>query len=460
MTSFNVDGLLSSLATANPLGIGSGLSPSATAGQEFSLAFGASRVADYLYISDGIARRIIELPVDTALSKGFEMDDVLQEEFKRLDVKRVMKRAGAMDRLYGGCIVVAYADDGIETLEKPLGAINRVHSFEVFERFELTINSQDYTTDVTSPNYGQPEYYTITRSRYGGSHLSQKRVHYTRVHRMDGVPVSYEYRRNNDGWGGSALTSVSKCLADYNYMMGALPSLVKDFITTTIQLDQLAETLAIEGGEATVMKRINVINQGRQITNSVVLSGGDSYSKQASSTSGLEQLLDRSMFNVSANTGIPATLLFGRAPQGMSATGEGDANNWHQTVEAYQEDVLTPLADWIIGLIEQQTEWDGDKPESFTWAFPDLAPMDESKRADIKLKNAQADAIYANLGAIEPAWLYEQRHQEVYKFDIEYSPEAYDEWLAEYGGGVNSGISEPNPIEEVPPPADAVPPTA
>jgi len=73
--------------------------------------------------------------------------------------------------------------------------------------------------------------------------------------------------------------------------------------------------------------------------------------------------------------------------------------------------------------------------------------MDEQKRADIKLKNAQADAIYANLGAVDPAWLYEQRHKEAYQFDPHYDPEAYADWLAENNGAIPSGTTFNDPQE-------------
>jgi phage-related protein (TIGR01555 family) len=233
------------------------------------------------------------------------------------------------------------------------------------------------------------------------------------------------------GWGISVLAPVAEALANYSYSMSAFPSIIKDFVQVVIKLSELASSVSLGAeGENAVKARLSVINQGRSVLNAIMIDGEDDYSKSASSVAGLGDMIDRMMMQVAAVTGLPVSLLFGRAAQGMNATGQGDENIFNEFVASYQETDLSPLIEWIVGLVGKQATWT-EGEDGLKWAWPDLAPIDEKDRADIKLKNAQTDNIYIQAGAVDATWIYQQRHQEVYAFDVNADPEEYEAWVAE-----------------------------
>ena len=52
---------------------------------------------------------------------------------------------------------------------------------------------------------------------------------------------------------------------------------------------------------------------------------------------------------LSSLTNIPQTLLFGRSPAGMNATGESDLENWYNFVERIQKLMLKPNLLVLLG---------------------------------------------------------------------------------------------------------------
>ena len=90
----------------------------------------------------------------------------------------------------------------------------------------------------------------------------------------------------------------------------------------------LQSTLATEGGDTAVLKRLNVIDQARGMLNSIAVDmDGEDYAFQTFQLSGTQEILESTYNLLSAVTCIPQTILFGRSPSGENATGESDLEN-------------------------------------------------------------------------------------------------------------------------------------
>jgi phage-related protein (TIGR01555 family) len=220
--------------------------------------------------------------------------------------------------------------------------------------------------------------------------------------------------------------------------MSASANIVRDFVQTVLGIKGLTEMLR-QGEDQLIAQRATIIDLTRSVANTVFTDAdGETYSKQASSVAGLPELWDRFALHVSACTGIPATKLMGRSPAGMNATGESDLNQWYDTVQAYRRDELEPMLNWLVGLIDAQSEW-RTRPEALEWHWPCLTTPSDAEWADIKLRNAQADAVYMDRGAIDPEYLYHLRYGAgEYRADINYDYEAFMQWVVEREG-LNNG---------------------
>lgn len=402
----------------------------AAANSKYALVPTLSRTTlEGMYRGDGLAKRVVDVPVDDAMREWIEADQPLLDELSRLRAKPEMLDALKWARLFGGAVVVALLDDSLE-FEAPVNpnGIRRVLQLRVYDRWRVTWTTTDIDRDPESANFGRPTHYTV-QPIHGAPYL----VHASRMHKIDGLPLPDEARQRNNGWGDSALQSVYQALANYGLTMNASASIVRDFVQTVLSIKGLTDMIR-QGQDDLVTKRAELIDLTRSVSNTIFLDAdGEQYNKQASSVAGLADLWDRFALHVSASTGIPATKLMGKSAAGLNATGEGDERNWHDVVSAYQKDEAQPLVQWLVDLLDAQIEWRAtNRPETMDWTWPALGQPSEAEWAEIKLKNAQTDQVYIDRGGVDPEYLYEMRWgQGEYRPDVTFDREAFNEWLAD-----------------------------
>lgn len=399
-----------------------------------------------MYRGDGLAKRVVDVPVDDAAREWIEADQKLLDELARLRAKAEMVDALKWSRLFGGAVVVALIDDSLE-FDQPINpnGIRRVLQLRVYDRHRVTWTTTDIDRNPESANFGRPTHYTVQPI-----HGAPYRVHVSRLHKLDGLPLPDEARQRNNGWGDSALQSVYQALMNYGLTMNSSASIVRDFVQTVLSIKGLTDMIR-QGQDDLVTKRAQLIDLTRSVSNTIFMDAdGEQYDKRASSVAGLADLWDRFALHVSAATGIPATKLMGKSAAGLNATGEGDERSWHDVVRAYQTDEVQPLIQWLVDLLDAQRDWRvADRPETMEWTFPAIGQPSEAEWAEIKLKNAQTDQIYIDRGGVDAEYLYELRwgHGE-YRPDVTFDRDAFQEWLATRAAEEVGGESDDETQEE------------
>jgi phage-related protein (TIGR01555 family) len=92
---------------------------------------------------------------------------------------------------------------------------------------------------------------------------------------------------------------------------------------------------------------------------------------------------------VAAAAEMPVTILFGRSPAGLNATGESDIRAWYDTVVDAQTDQLKPALERLLKLIfaAKDSPTSGAIPERWTIEFNPLWQPTEKEQAEtLKLK--------------------------------------------------------------------------
>lgn len=392
------------------------------------------------YMGNGIARRIVDMIPDEALKQGIECDEALYKELEKLDAFRILTRLGKDARLYGGAVMLMLARDGAQDLSEPLreGNLEKVDRLLVFDRHNLLVTAEDYDNDVYSPNFGEIKTYRL-RKKNG----TEEKVHASRVIRLDGDRLPDTPFRNNGYWHASVLQGCFDSLKSYLSAQGFSDIIIKEWSLTILKVKDLF--LAYNTGkEDKIAKRLNDANMSKSVANMILLDAEDEgFERTFSNVAGYSDLMLRTMELVSANSGVPMTKLFGRSPEGMNATGEGDFVQWAGAVEAYQMQSLQTAINRLVEVLALQRSWT-DKPDDLSWNFPSLKPLDELESAEVRLKNAQADAIYMREGAIDPAYLWHLRHEGGYTSNPSYSLESMAEFQSELDSMALNGAFEDN----------------
>lgn len=111
-----------------------------------------------------------------------------------------------------------------------------------------------------------------------------------------------------------------------------------------------------------------------------ILGKDDSYESHQYTFSGLGEVYDRFMMDVSGACGIPVTKLFGRSPAGMNSTGDADMDNYYDTIEQSQESQLRPVLDKLLPIVCMSAL--GAVPDDLDYIFnPVRRPSNDEKQS-------------------------------------------------------------------------------
>jgi phage-related protein (TIGR01555 family) len=362
---------------------------------------------DELYRADGLTKRIIDIVPAEMLRQGFEIDGDPEGEilgkFEELDVNCKLNDLIKWSRLYGGAICVMGIADG-RPLNEPVNveSIKSVNWLRVFDRWQVMINYDFISLDINDENYGWPLWYQVTDSRTGALFV----VHYSRVLRMDWGSLPPRVRDWNQGWGDSVMVSIYNEVKNYGAAFANTSAIMQDFVNGILKIPGLSNSLGQSCDEADreLMKRLDFANLSKGVTNMMVLDGEEIYEKLSTNVAGISDLLDRFMLSVSSVTGIPITLLFGRAPAGLNATGDADIRNFYDMVKQYQETKLKPVLEKLIYYMfkAEYGPTHGVEPDNWSIQFTPLWQNTEEQEAVMRRTVAETDRIYIETGVLDP----------------------------------------------------------
>lgn len=131
----------------------------------------------------------------------------------------------------------------------------------------------------------------------------------------------------------------------------------------------------------------------------------DTTTQLETSLADLDDVIMSQYVIVAAIAGMPVTKLMGTPPKGMNATGEGDAENYQQTLESIQTNDLDPLlARHMLLLTRSEIEPAFGKAPGTLEITTDWNPLDTpsaKEYAEIDKIKAERDLVLANAGAID-----------------------------------------------------------
>lgn len=361
------------------------------------------------YQYNGLFSKIIDRPAEEALKHGMkynvgdpQLEEFLDDALDRLDWEDKATTAIRWARLFGGSIIVMLLDDG-GGLEEPVNwqDVRSVEELQVYERAVVQPDPDTYRT-------GKATYFDVS-STYGG---------FFRVHRSRclvfkngslpefGAPQQYFY------WGLPEYIRIKRDLSIVLKTHQNAANMIEKSVQPVYKMMGLQDTLAAEGGDTAVLKRLNVIDQARGMLNSIAVDmDGEDYAFQTFQLSGTQEILESTYNLLSAVTCIPQTILFGRSPSGENATGESDLENYYNFVEGIQKRMLKKNIRTLLKAVTQAGVYDGsiEDPGTIKPTFKPLWSLSEAEQATVELtkaQRAQATAqtaqLYIDMQVLQP----------------------------------------------------------
>jgi len=349
------------------------------------------------YIENWIARDIIDIPVDDSTRewREFAADDAtaIREAEKAFNVQGATQEAFKWAGVYGGAGVLMITD---QSFDAPLdvkrikkGSLRRLL---VLDR--MFINGQQF--NVTNPleeNYMLPDYYVVN----GGT----QRIHYSHFVKAPGAPLPMRLRMINGGWDDSRLRRCLEDVKDAVSAKGGIAALIQEANIDVINRENLASDLSSGDMDESIARRYNIFGMMKSLYRLALLDSKEVFERKQISFGGLGEILSSLMEWTSGAAGIPMTRLFGVQSKGIGDSGQGDMNNYYNTIRGGQESKYRPFLKRIDEVLIRSTL--GTMPDGLDFEFSPLAQPTDTELSAQRLADAQADDIRLQQGVVKPS---------------------------------------------------------
>lgn len=348
------------------------------------------QVLNSLYRSHWVVQKIINTIPQDMMKNGYDFQsDINPDQIQKISkiIRQTRLHSKILNglywgRLYGGAAGIIMIDGEADRMDEPLD-LDRVmpgafKGLLIMDRWSGIMPSADLITDITDPDFGMPEYYEVTLPEGQGV----IRLHNSRVCRFTGREMPYLEKLAENYWGTSEMEHVFSELKKRDNVSWNIALLTFMANIRVMKIDGMEQLLAY-GGDKSQQALYNTLEGLNMMLNNngiQILGKDDSYESHQYTFSGLGEVYDRFMMDVSGACGIPVTKLFGRSPAGLNSTGDADMDNYYDTIEQSQESQLRPVLDKLLPIVCMSAL--GAVPDDLDYIFnPVRRPSNDEKQS-------------------------------------------------------------------------------
>ncbi len=346
-----------------------------------------------LYRENWIIKRIINTVPDDMCKNWFEINCELPPEAvdrynkleKRTKIKSKILDALYWSRLYGGSAAIMLIS-GQDNLSDPLdldmimpGAFK---GLLVVDRWMGIYPENSLIDDIDDPDYGLPEYYQVNNN----DNSQTVRIHHSRILRFPGRNLPKWEEISEMYWGASEVEHIFEELAKRDNTSWNIASLIfrASILATKTEGLDVINTLGDIEAQRDFYNTQQAINKMINNNSMLMMGAKDELQKLDYTFSGLNDVYESFMMDVSGAAEIPVTKLFGRSPAGMNSTGESDQENYDGSIENQQESKLRPALEQLLPVMFM-SEF-GEVPTDLDIRFLPVRSPKESELAELVSK--------------------------------------------------------------------------
>jgi len=315
---------------------------------------GDYQLLNSLYRNSWIVQNIITTIPDDMLRERFQLEGATPE--MQSDFDRLTRCTGLRDRLaeglywgrlYGGAVGVMLlrGQDMGEPLDVNTVMPDDFLGLYIADRWSGVAPGSELVTDPADPDFGLPACYSVTVA----TGKEPFRVHHSRVVRFIGRRLPCMETQIEQFWGESELEAVYDDLVKRDSVSHNMAALTFKACRDYMAVNNLEQALSLATPQ---QKRLYDTLQAQSVLDSnfgirVVDKDTAIHNTQYTFT-GLSDVYEALMLDVSGAARIPAAKLFGRSPAGLNATGESDLHNYYDYVDALRESQLRPILERLF----------------------------------------------------------------------------------------------------------------
>jgi phage-related protein (TIGR01555 family) len=354
-------------------------------------------IIDTVIVDNDLLHNICFIPAEEMVREWIDIKGEYAKDIEltlnKINARSAILEAIAWTRAYGGAIIVIGVADQDDSLtadySQPLQEGNEVKWLQVYDASDVYGVKYDDEGDIYS--------YSILIDQ--GNRIQHKEIHVSRCLRFSGEPLPR--RRRDKSLGDFGQSVVQRCIErvkDIDTAHAGIAAALSEFDVSVLSLKGLTQMLAADK-DSSARKRINSLDTMKSLFRMMTLDAEDQFHNVSKSFAGVPDSVDRIIERVASAARMPVSLLMGRSPAGLNATGDSDVRWFYDHIKAQQEAMLRAPIQRIIDLISKSMDLDGD--EIPTFEFIPLWQLSEHEKAQRNLTQAQADQIYLQAGVVD-----------------------------------------------------------
>lgn len=360
-----------------------------------------------LFRDNWIAKAIIEKPANEMMKNGFKIQTELDPD-KIDEIMRVWTSTKSnkkflqclkWSRLYGGCLLIPMIE-GQEDLSTPLDLDSVMPGsykgcFNI-DRWSGVSPSLELVNDISDPDFGQPEYYIVTSAP---DNFSAK-IHHSRVIKMIGRELPYWEEVAETYWGASELEHVYTELKKRDDTSANIAFLIFLANIRTYSMQDLGQAISMgdQEGLQRVYDTMRAMNQVMCSTGMLAIDQDDKFEEHQYTFTGINDVYESFMLDISGAAEIPIDKLFGRSPTGFNS-GEETLQNYYDTIDEKRETYVRDPLEKLIKIITMSAI--GKIPDDLQIEFNPVRRSSENEQADLAQKYTGAILDAFNGGLID-----------------------------------------------------------
>lgn len=376
------------------------------------------RLVTQLYEGNGLFAKIIDTPAEEAFRCGFTIKGNISshgigyatEWLEYLHWEEIGATAVKWARLFGGSMIVMLINDG-GGLEEPL-RLEKVRSVDGLIVYDRSIVRPSPVGEDCS-SYPMPEYYQVF-SCYGTFTVHASRC---LIFRNGGELVGRSASWHLWPWGIPEAYRIGKALREAETAHGSAVHLLDKAIQPIQKIQGLSQLLETPEGEKQMLRQLELFDLSRGLYKTVAVSMEDDFSYLGEVPEGIGKMVDISDRMLSAVTGIPEIVLWGkpvdyeRPGQMWRTQARSTLEQWYSFIGSIQAGMVKGNLWQLLSIIFHAGVHSGKLPMlphfdiefSPLWAVDDLELADiEFRKADQQLAKAKTAEMYVKMGILQP----------------------------------------------------------
>lgn len=348
-----------------------------------------------LFRDNWIAKAIIEKPANEMLKNGFSIHSQIEPDkidkimniWQKTKTQNKFLKCLKWSRLYGGCLLIPMIENQGD-LSKPLDYETIMpDSYKgcfTVDRWSGVSPSIELVDNITDPDFGQPEYYDVSDNTTGKTF----RIHHSRVIKMIGREMPYWEEIAETYWGASELEHVYTELKKRDDTSANISFLIFLANIRVFKMDGMSQMLSIGDQQAAqrVYETMKTMNHLMCNTGTLAIDKEEDFAMHGYSFTGINDVYESFMLDISGAAEIPVDKLFGRSPSGFNSGAE-TLQNYYDTIDEKRETYVREPLEKIVKIITMSAL--GEIPDDIEIDFNPVRRPSDLEKSDLAQKNAQ-----------------------------------------------------------------------